>query len=127
MSRIDRPRILLIDDERDIVDVIKKGLERKGFEVTGYTDPVEAIRQFKPFHYEVVITDIRMPFLNGFELYRSIRKLDDTVKIFFLTAFEISNEEAKLAFPKLAPNSFIKKPITTDHLVELIQAPPKIA
>jgi DNA-binding response OmpR family regulator len=118
---VDKPRILVVDDEKDIVKILKKGLELKGYDVDGFTSSVEGIQQFKSFRYDAVITDIRMPALNGFDLYRLIRKQEDKVKIFFMSAFEIYDNEAKLAFPHLASNSFIKKPTTIDKLVRLLE------
>ncbi|HEV8404364.1 MAG TPA: response regulator [Nitrososphaera sp.] len=123
---IDKQRILVVDDEKDILHIVTKGLELKGYDVDGFTDPTEAIQQFKPSKYDAVITDIRMPILNGFDLYRLIRKQDDKVKVFFMTAFDIYENEAKLVFPNLAPNSFIKKPTTIDKLVQLLEGPPSV-
>jgi len=119
----DKPRILLVDDEKDILYVLQKGLELKGFHVDGFADPIEAAAQFAPFRYDIVISDIRMPQMTGFDLYRMLRKQDNRFKIFFLTAFEVHEQEVKLAFPNLPLNSFIHKPIGIDDLVRLIETP----
>lgn len=79
---IDKPRILLVDDEKDVLQIFTLGLERNGFEVDAFTNPIEAVQQFRPYRYDAVITDIRMPSLSGFEVYKLIRKQDDTVKKF---------------------------------------------
>jgi len=121
-----KQRILVVDDEKDIVNIVKKGLELKGFEVDGFTDPVEAIDQFKPFRYDVAFIDIRMPRLNGFGFYRRIRKQDDKIRTFLMSAFEIPANESQLAFPYLAPISIIIKPISIDQLVQLIEAQPTV-
>jgi DNA-binding response OmpR family regulator len=120
---MDKPKILLIDDEKDILEIFKKGLEIKGFEVDAFSSSAEAIIRFKPFHFDFVITDIRMPGLNGLELYRLIRQQDDKVKIFFMTAFEIYENDVKLEFPDIPPDSFINKPTTIGKLVELLVSP----
>jgi DNA-binding NtrC family response regulator len=118
---IDKSRILLVDDEEDILSLFRIGLERNGFEVDAFTSPIEAMQQFKPYRYDVVITDIRMPGLSGFEVYKLIRKQDDRVKIFFMTAFAIYEKAVELAFPGLQPNSFIEKPVSIAKLVNLIE------
>jgi two-component system response regulator ChvI len=85
------------------------------------------MEHFKPHFYDIVITDIRMPGLNGFDLYRLIRKQDESVKVFFMTAFEVLEQEIKVAFPNLPPNSFITKPITIEKLVQLIESAPSLS
>ena len=85
----DKLKILLIDDVKNITRVFKKGLEIKGFKVDVSSDPTEAMQQFRPFRYDALITDICMPVLNGFEVYKLIRRQDEKVKVFFMTAFEV--------------------------------------
>ena len=123
---MDKPSILLIDDENDIVVTLKKGLELKGFEVDAFDSSPQALQQFKPYRYDVVITEISMPILNGFEVYKLIRKQDEKVRIFFMTAFEVIEQEVKLAFPNLPPKSFITKTITIEKLVTLIESPREV-
>ena len=110
-------RILVVDDEHDISSSIKKGLERNGFQVDAYTDPEKALSEFKPGTYDLLLVDIRMPKLNGFELYREIKKKNDQSKICFFTAFEVYYEEFKKVFPTLDVKCFIRKPITISDLV----------
>ena len=123
---IDKPSILLIDDENDTLVTLKKGLEMKGFEVDAFDASPQALQQFKPYRYDVVITEISMPILNGFEVYKLIRKQDEKVRIFFMTAFEVIEQEIKLAFPNLPPKSFITKTITIEKLVTLIESPREV-
>ena len=123
---IDKPSILLIDDENDTLVTLKKGLEMKGFEVDAFDASPQALQQFKPYRYDVVITEISMPILNGFEVYKLIRKQDEKVRIFFMTAFEVIEQEVKLAFPNLPPKSFITKTITIEKLVTLIESPREV-
>lgn len=110
-------RILVVDDEPDISSSIKRGLERNGFQVDAYTDPEKALSEFKPGIYDLLLVDIRMPKLNGFELYREIKKKNDHSKICFFTAFEVYYEEFKKVFPTLDVKCFIRKPITISDLV----------
>ena len=111
-------RIMLVDDEPDIVAVFKKGLESKGFQVDVFIDPEEALEQFKPNLYDCIVTDIKMPKMNGFQLYRKIKDNDNKVRVIFLTAFDIFEQEAKLVFPDIDPKSFMKKPVSIDDLAE---------
>ena len=115
-------KILVVDDEPDISSSIKRGLERNGFQVDAYTDPEKALSEFKPGTYDLLLVDIRMPKLNGFELYREIKKRNDQSKICFFTAFEVYYEEFKKVFPKLEVKCFIRKPITISDLVVHINA-----
>jgi DNA-binding response OmpR family regulator len=86
----DKQRILLVDDESDITTALKMYLELQGFHVDAFTDPVNALAQFKAGFYQLLILDIKMPEMNGFELYTEIKKKDDTIKVFFLTALSES-------------------------------------
>ena len=110
-------RILVVDDEPDITTSIKNGLERKGFEVHVYNDPLKVLTDFKSDTYDLMLIDIRMPKMNGFELYREIKKKNDKVKTCFFTAFEIYYEEFRKMFPDLEVKCFIRKPITINDLV----------
>ncbi len=109
-------KIFLVDDEPDIANSLKTGLERKGFNVDVYTDPTEALAKYKPHYYDLLLIDIRMPKLNGFELVREIRKVDTDSEVWFLTAFEVYYEEFKKMFPNLDVKSFIQKPVSLNEL-----------
>lgn len=115
-------RIVLVDDEADILHVVKRGLEIKGFEVDAHDSPQEAINSFKPNLYDLAILDIRMPGLNGFALYRQMKKIDPSLTVCFLSAFEMHPEEFKKVFPSLSEGvkTIIKKPITTSELLKEI-------
>src|SRR5438105_7097247 len=91
--------IAVVDDEPDIAEVLKRGLEQNGFSVEAFTDPESALRKFRPGAYDMMIIDIRMPKLNGFDLYRELRKKDGKIKVVFLTAFEIYYDEFRKMFP----------------------------
>lgn len=114
-------KILVVDDERDITSVIKKGLKNNGFEVDSYNDPVLALEEFRADVYDILIIDIKMPKMNGFELYKKIKELDTKVKVCFLTAIEYYNEEFRMAFTKMALKCFADKPISIDLLAKIIK------
>jgi two-component system, OmpR family, response regulator ChvI len=119
-SNENRPlrRILLVDDEVDVISVFKMILEMNGYEVDAYTDPTSALDDFKPNFYGLLLLDIRTPTINGFELYRKMRNIDDKVSVCFITAFEDYREEFKESFPMLDEfKYFIRKPKAIEDLV----------
>ena len=81
-------KILIVDDESDICMVYQMVLEDAGYQCSSYTDPVQALQEFKPNHYDLILLDIKMPVLNGFDLCKKIIELDRTVHILFITASE---------------------------------------
>jgi two-component system, OmpR family, response regulator ChvI len=115
-------RIAVVDDEVDITAVLKKGLEHHGFAVDIFNDPQAALASFKPGVYDLMIIDIRMPKLNGFDLYRELRKKDSGVKVCFLTAFEIYYEEFRKMFPTVDVRAFIRKPVSISSLVSQVNS-----
>jgi len=115
-------KILVVDDEPDITSSIKSGLEKKGFLVDVYNEPLKALSEFKPSIYDLLLIDIRMPKMNGFELYREIKKKSNDAKICFFTAFEVYYEEFRKMFPNLEVKCFIRKPITINDLVSHINS-----
>ena len=110
-------KILVVDDEIDIATSIKEGLIKNGFEVDAYNEPQKALSDFKSNVYNLVLIDIRMPKMNGFELCREIKKKDDNAKICFITAFEIYYDEFKKVFPTVNVSCFIRKPFSINELV----------
>lgn len=113
-------RLLIIDDEEDITSALKAGLEKYGINVDVSNNPVLTLSNYKPGYYDLVILDIRMPNMDGFELYKVIRKLDNKTKICFWTAFEVAYEQFLKMFPTMNEQYFIKKPITLEDLVNRI-------
>ena len=114
-------RILLVDDEPDIATTYKMGLERDGFAVDAFTDPQAALDHFKQDYYAMLITDIRMPDMNGFELYREIKKKDEKIKVAFMTAFEIYESEFSKVFKNTEVKLFFKKPVKLSELVSRVK------
>ena len=115
-------RIAIVDDEPDITAVLKKGLEQNGFSVDTFNDPRVALSNFKPQYHDLVIIDIRMPHINGFDLYRELKKKDSSVRVCFLTAFEIYYEEFRKMFPNIDVRAFVRKPVGIAALVKQINA-----
>jgi two-component system, OmpR family, response regulator ChvI len=119
-------RILLVDDEQDIITSLKIGLEETGlFKVDGFTEPKAAISNLSEVglhHYDLLLIDIKMPAMNGFELYQQIKnKFGDNSKVCFITAYEIYYETLKKEFPTLNVGCFIKKPIDIEELVNTVK------
>jgi two-component system, OmpR family, response regulator ChvI len=114
--------ILIVDDEIDITLAFKKGLESNGFLVDTYNDPVAALLNFKSDFYDLLLVDVRMPKMNGFELYQEIEKVDKKTKVCFITAFEVYYHALREIFPTLEVGCFIRKPIEIDDLVKRINA-----
>jgi two-component system, OmpR family, response regulator ChvI len=114
-------RVLIVDDESDVNLAVRMVLEDNGFLVDSFTDPLLAFESVKgeAGKYELVILDIRMPNMNGFELYKQIKKIDDKVKVCFLTAGEMDYEQfRKELFPALDENCYIQKPIQNEILIK---------
>lgn len=114
-------RILVVDDEPDIRTIITRGLENEGYEVSSEGAPKKVIQQYRQGEYDLLLLDIRMPGMSGFELYREIRKIDPRVKVCFITAFEMYYDEFRKVFPKISVSCFIRKPVTISQLANAIQ------
>ena len=124
-------RILIVDDEPDIAISLKMVLESSNdddkqkikFDVTSYTDPVEALSDFKPNFYDLLLVDITMPIMNGFELCERILKLDINIRVCFMSAGEINQEAIRELYPlRTIGGCFIKKPVEIDHLIRQLKA-----
>jgi two-component system, OmpR family, response regulator ChvI len=112
-------KILLVDDEIDITISLKLLLEDNGFEVDAYNNPSLAIANYKPGLYHLLILDIKMPQIDGFELYERIHKMDNNANVFFLTA--VSDFSGYKGDNKpLEENRFIQKPIDGPELLKRI-------
>ncbi|MGB6529180.1 MAG: response regulator, partial [Candidatus Nitrosopolaris sp.] len=116
-------RILLVDDEPDIILVMKVVLNENGFKVDSYTDPSEALENFTSDLYDLVILDVRMPEMDGFYLYEKIKKLDENVKICFLTAADDAYyEKLKRNYPGINEDCVIHKPVDNESLLRRIKS-----
>jgi CheY-like chemotaxis protein len=112
-------RILVVDDDEDVTYTIKKVLENNGFVVDSYNDPTLTLSNFKPGLYDLLLLDIKMPKINGFDLYQKIREIDSNVKICFLTASEFFYKEYRSlrTHPTVDKACFIQKPVSSEDLV----------
>jgi two-component system catabolic regulation response regulator CreB/two-component system response regulator ChvI len=95
-------------------------LEQSGFLVDVFNDPKIALINFKPDYYDLILLDVKMPEMNGFELYQEIQKKDKNVKACFVTAYELYYESLKKEYPKLNVGCFISIPIDIDDLAKRI-------
>jgi DNA-binding response OmpR family regulator len=127
-SKAPNNRILLVDDDHDVLQFLKQGLELKGLQVNAYSSAQDALQSFKPDVYDLAILDIRMPDMNGFQLYREIKKRDHTITAYFLSAFEIHPSEFKKVFPSMGEiKAIIKKPVSIHQLLNQIAPSLKIS
>ena len=111
-------RIMLVDDEPDVVSVLEIVLEENGFEVDSFVDPIAALKNCKVGLYDLLILDIKMPKMDGFELYDEIKKIDNKTKVCFLTASEMYyTRSRKEKYNSLDKDMFIRKPISNEDLV----------
>jgi CheY-like chemotaxis protein len=122
-SLLSPKKILLVDDDPDITLAFKVGLEDdKSFEVYAYTDPLEALSKFKPHFHDLLLADINMPNMNGFELCKRILEIDANVRICFITAADINIEALREVYPTLSVGCFIKKPVSIDQLIKRLKS-----
>ena len=114
-------RILIVDDEPDITESFGLALEDSGFEVDKYNDPAIALASFEPNVYSLLISDIKMPKMDGFELYDKIKKIDNKVKVFFISAFDIDRASISKKYPGLKTENFLPKPIQIPELIKRVE------
>lgn len=113
-------RIVVLDDEPSITDSLKQGLTDGGFEVDAFNDVEDALKNYRPGAYDLAILDVRMPKMNGFELFRELRSMDPRIKVFFLTAYDIPLAEFRTMFPEIDVSWLLRKPIGGSDLVAKI-------
>jgi DNA-binding response OmpR family regulator len=114
-------RIMLVDDEPDINAALSVVLKRGGYDVDTFESPLIALEKLKPGFYGLIMLDVKMPQMDGFELYREIKKIDKKAKICFLTASELYYESIrKEKFPPVDKELFIIKPISNAELLKKI-------
>jgi DNA-binding response OmpR family regulator len=116
-------RILMVDDDTDIITTFKFGIEyaiNKKIAVDTYNDPRIALLDFKPNFYDLLLIDINMPYMNGFQLSERILETDINVKICFMSSGEINRDALREIHPSISLGCFIKKPVTIDYLIDRI-------
>lgn len=116
-------RILVVDDNSDIVFTLRIGLESDlTIQVYSYDNPVTALLEFKPNFYDLLLIDVNMPLMDGFQLAQKLLQKDLNVRVCFMTSGEINMDAAREVHPLKSIGCFIKKPITTEQLLRRIRA-----
>jgi len=122
-------RILIVDDDNDITTTFKAGIEEsnkndanKRIEVYTSNDPMIAVSDFKPKFYDLLLVDINMPYMNGFEFCGRILAIDINVRVCFMSSVEINREALREIYPSLSLGCFMKKPMTLDYLIKRIMS-----
>jgi DNA-binding NtrC family response regulator len=117
-----RTRLLIVDDEYDIVQVLKLGLQQNGFFAEGFTNPEEALQSFKSNaeSYCLLLSDVRMPGLTGIQLARKVKAINPNVKVVLMTAFEIRDDEFSTVFPSTQVDGFVQKPVGIRELTDKV-------
>jgi DNA-binding NtrC family response regulator len=115
-------KLLIVDDDSDIVQVLKMGLVKNGFSVEAFTNPQEALQSFKSDaeSYCLVLSDVRMPALSGIQLSKKVKEVNPNVKVVLMTAFEIKVNEFSKVFPSTQVDGFVQKPIGIKELTDKI-------
>ena len=125
-------RILIVDDEADVTITFKAVIEdsnnhnhkAKNSRIEVYTsnNPVLALSEFKPNFYDLLLLDINMPYMNGFELSEKMLAIDINVRVCFMSSAEINPEALREIYPSLSLGCFIRKPVSMDYLVKRIRS-----
>ena len=122
-SPIEKKKILVVNDESDMTTMLKMTLEREGFTVDTFNDPTQALKSYKPRLYDLIMLDVIMPKMDGFDLYTQLKKTDPEVNICFLTASsEVYREELmKGKYDELSRDLFLEMPLQPAELVDEIK------
>ena len=115
--------VLVLDDEFDIISLIKQSLSRIGLHVYAFTDPLLALEHFRINckNYILVVSDIRMPGMNGFEFVRKIREINPAIKVLLMSAFEVNSTELAACLGSAKIDGFIQKPVALHELKTIVQ------
>jgi CheY-like chemotaxis protein len=115
--------IMLVDDQPDMLFTYRSFLEGQGFNVHSFTDPTVALRQFAKEDspkFDLVVMDIRMPHLNGLQLYQRLKAINSHVRILFVTALDAAEELVSL-LPDVGSNQVIMKPVSRDRFLNCVK------
>jgi DNA-binding NtrC family response regulator len=115
--------ILVVDDEQDIVNLIKQSLEPNGFQAYIFIEPSAALEHFISHSkdYDIVISDVRMPGMNGYEFIRNVKESNPKVKVILMTAFEVDDKEFHNVLSDIKLDSFLQKPFHIQQLNEVVE------
>lgn len=119
----EKTTILIVDDDIDILTVTGRSLEHAGFKVHAFVDPLTALHHVQNDckYCQVLVSDIRMPGLTGFQLVRKVKDLRPEMKVIMMTMFEVNKPEFEAVFPSTPIDAVIRKPFTPSQLVEKIR------
>jgi DNA-binding NtrC family response regulator len=115
--------ILVVDDEFDIVNLIKQALQKQGFTTYAFTDPLLALEHLKTNSesYGLVLADVRMPAMNGFELVKKIKSMHPTIKLLLMSAFEFNDRDLSKVLNSIKIDGYIQKPVSIKQLINIIE------
>lgn len=115
--------ILVVDDEKDIAAIVTHFLEECGYKTRGFTDPLKALEHFcaNPADHDVIVSDIRMPRMSGFELVGKMKEIKSGIRVILMSACEIGSPEFDAALLRAKVDGFIQKPMSVQALVSLIE------
>ena len=120
-----KKRILIVDEEKDVGGTFETILKNYGFDIDYFTDPAAALEKFEPNLYDLTILDIKMPKINGFELYDQLKSKDSNIKTLFITALssvESYNTHSSKVYPLRGQRHFMAKPVSKKELLEHVYA-----
>ena len=117
-----KKKILFVNDDADTTAVMKVGLNRHGFDVDTYVDSKLALQNFKAGEYDLLLLDVLMKGIDGFELYDKMRKIDENIQICFISASNMFYEKYKRSYPGIQKECFIQKPIKIKELANTIES-----
>ena len=124
LEAAEKKTVMVVDDDKDTLRISELGLKRAGFHVHAFSEPTLALKHIEQEGCqvcEVLVSDVRMPHMNGFQLVKRIRQFRPRMKVVIMTAFEISKEEFQSVFPSIYIDSVIKKPFSTSKLAANIE------
>ena len=121
---MDRNSILILDDEHDLVTIVKTALEGEKYSVFGFTEPLTALEHFNTnyINYGLVISDLRMPAMNGFDFIKSVRQIKSEVKVLLMTAFAVEEDpDFTMRLKSHNIDGFLQKPFSVRQLSKTVK------
>lgn len=113
-------RILVVDDEKDIANLLKIELDHTGFATEVAYRPSEALEKFRAGRFDLLVVDVKMPGMDGFALYEKLSGLDPAIRVCFLTAFSGLSDVVRQRFPRLQEGCVIEKPVTRQKVLRAV-------
>jgi DNA-binding response OmpR family regulator len=117
MSERKRKRILIVDDDPEVTKPLSLLLEDCGYEIDAFNDPTIALSYFKQDVYDLLLLDVRMPIIDGFDLYEKMKTIDNRPNVCFMTVYDVNYEVFREQFPSLEVECFIPKPAEIGEII----------